>query len=217
PSPSALEPTAQGAWPQALETNSAGASDIPGSVRQLRADALRNRTKVIEAAIEAFSAEGVSVPMDAIAERAGVGVGTIYRQFPTKEALYRAVVHYHLDQVLEELRQLVSAEDAGEALFGFVARLLEMAASKQDLVEMLERSGIAFKGVKDEWEGEKEWLESFAVLVERAQAAGAVRADVRVDDVIALVGGTCAAVNHHDRDAASRDRLAKVVCDGLRA
>ena len=166
--------------------------------------------------MEAFSAEGIAVPMDVIAERAGVGVGTIYRQFPTKEALYRAVTHYHLDQVLAELRGLVAAEDPGEALFGFVARLLEMAASKQDLVEALERSGIAFKSFKEEWEGEKEWRETFGALVERAQAAGKVRRDVRVDDVLALVGGTCAAVNHHDRDAASRDLLAKVVCDGLR-
>lgn len=185
--------------------------------RAPRADAVRNRARVVEAATEAFSAEGIAVPMDVIAERAGVGVGTIYRQFPTKEALYRAVVHHHLDEALCELRALGGAADPGEALFGFVADLLEMAASKRDLVETLEQSGFGFATFKEEWDGEKEWHDAFGALVQRAQASGQVRGDVRVDDVIALVGGTCAAVNHQDRDAKLRDRLVKIVCDGLRS
>src|SRR5215472_3500974 len=78
----------------------------PASAKPLRADAQRNRARVLQAARRAFAAEGVSVPLDEIARRAGVGAGTVYRHFPSKEALFEAVVHDRLRQLTEEGRAL---------------------------------------------------------------------------------------------------------------
>lgn len=168
----------------------------------------------MRAATEAFAAEGIAVSMDAIARRAGVGVGTIYRQFPTKESLYGAVVRHEMEQFLAEARRLATSEDPGAALFGFLERLLEVVASKRDLVETLERAGEDLKMHSSEVQAE--WNAVVGALVERAQSASEIRSDVATDDVLALIGGTCGAVLHGHLDRASRQRMATVVCDGLR-
>src|SRR5438876_7565800 len=82
-------------------------------VRPLRADAQRNRAKVLAAAQEAFAAEGIAVPLDEIARRAGVGAGTVYRHFPTKEALFEAVIADRLEHFAEHATSLGTAEDSG--------------------------------------------------------------------------------------------------------
>ena len=76
--------------------------DGPPGARPMRADAVKNRQRILEAAEEIFATEGVSVPIDAVAERAGVGVGTLYRHFPTKEALFEAIVMARLEYLLEQ-------------------------------------------------------------------------------------------------------------------
>ena len=81
--------------------------------RPLRADAARNRARVLEVAYETFAAEGLSVPIDEIARRAGVGAGTVYRHFPTKEDLYRAVVEDRIGNIVDEGRALLSGRRAG--------------------------------------------------------------------------------------------------------
>ncbi|HTX00240.1 MAG TPA: TetR/AcrR family transcriptional regulator [Acidimicrobiales bacterium] len=189
------------------------AGEVAGE-RAMRADARRNRERVIQAATEAFAEEGIAVPMDVIARRAGVGVGTIYRQFPTKESLYSAVVRHEMEQFLEEARRLGEPGRSGCALFAFFERLLEVVASKRDLVEILERSGEDLKAHSAEVQAE--WNGVVGLLVERAQQAGAVRCDVALDDVLALMAGSCAAVMHSRLDGPSRQRLSAVVCDGLR-
>src|ERR1700746_3392231 len=78
--------------------------------RPLRADAARNRARVLEVAYDTFAAEGLSVPIDEIARRAGVGAGTVYRHFPTKEDLYRAVVEDRLEHIVESGRGLLTTE-----------------------------------------------------------------------------------------------------------
>jgi AcrR family transcriptional regulator len=88
--------------------------------RQPRSDSLRNRVRILEAAEEVFGSEGLSVPIDDIAERAGVGVGTIYRHFPTKETLFEAIVLRHFERLVDEARRRGAAEDAAGALFGFL-------------------------------------------------------------------------------------------------
>ncbi len=184
--------------------------------RRLRADARRNRERVIVAATEAFAAEGSAVSMAEIARRAGVGVGTIYRQFPTKESLYAAIARHGLEQLVAEARALADAPDPGAALFGFLRHLLDSMASKRDLVETLERAGGDFGDFKASLGGvQAEWEAALGVLVERAQRSGALRPDVSGEDVIALVGGTCGAVMHSGLDETARGRLATVLCDGL--
>ncbi|HEX4865705.1 MAG TPA: helix-turn-helix domain-containing protein, partial [Acidimicrobiales bacterium] len=83
----------------------------------LRADARRNRELILAAADKAFAEEGLGVPVDEIARRAGVGAGTLYRHFPTKEALFEAVLVAHLDGITERARALAEREDPDEALF----------------------------------------------------------------------------------------------------
>src|ERR1700724_269458 len=92
--------------------------------KPLRDDAARNRARVLETAYETFAAEGLSVPIDEIARRAGVGAGTVYRHFPTKEELYRAVVEDRIGSIVNEGRALLGAGEPGEALFTFLRSLV---------------------------------------------------------------------------------------------
>src|SRR6201991_2623031 len=92
--------------------------------RPLRADAARNRARVLEVAYDTFAAEGLSVPIDEIARRAGVGAGTVYRHFPTKEDLYRAVVEDRIGTIVEDGRALLGEGDPGEALFAFLRSMV---------------------------------------------------------------------------------------------
>jgi AcrR family transcriptional regulator len=191
-------------------------SEDPGE-RRLRADAARNRDRVISAATEAFASEGIDVPMEVIAKRAGVGVATIYRQFPTKESLFAAIVQKEMYGMVEFARELANAElanaeDAGTALHEFISRVIETVASKRDLAEALEDSGAKSRSP----ELQALWRATLAPLVERATKAGAIRSDVDVDEVLLLVSGACSAVMNHGPDERSRALLARVIFDGLR-
>lgn len=181
--------------------------------RALRADAARNRERVIAAATQAFASDGIDVPMEAIAKRAGVGVATIYRQFPTKESLFAAIVESEMDGVRAFALHLEHAEDAGEALHEFVCRVLETVSSKRDIAQALERSGAKSKQNSDL---EEMWRLTVAPLVERAKEAGFIRSDVELDEVLYLISGTCSAVMNHGPDRGARMRMARVICDGLR-
>src|SRR6476646_5852714 len=87
--------------------------------KQPRADSVRNRARVLDAAQKAFESEGISVSVEAIARRAGVGVGTVYRHFPTKEALFQAIVMTSLEGFVQEARGLADAEDPGAAPYDY--------------------------------------------------------------------------------------------------
>src|SRR5580658_9490937 len=89
-----------------------------GPTRPQRADAQRNRARVLEAAEVVFAAEGLNVPVDVIAEKAGVGVGTLYRHFPTKEKLFEAIIVERISGLAVEARCRLTAEDPGAAFFG---------------------------------------------------------------------------------------------------
>ena len=98
---------------------------MAGKPRPLRADAARNRARVLEVAYETFAQEGLSVPIDEIARRAGVGAGTVYRHFPTKEALFRAIVASRLQRLIDSATPLLEGDDPGAAFFAFLALLVE--------------------------------------------------------------------------------------------
>ena len=138
--------------------------------RPLRADARRNVDKVLRAAEEVFASEGLAVPIDEIARRAGVGVGTVYRHFPTKQALFQAVVIVRLKALVERAKELSEAADAGAALFTFVSELVEVAVKKRDLIDEL-----AKEGMDDEVHAvsKDDLQKAFEVLLQRAQQAAA--------------------------------------------
>ncbi len=189
--------------------------DEPGAVaaRPLRADAQRNRARILEAAETVFAVEGIEVPVDLIAEKAGVGVGTLYRHFPTKEKLCEAVLLDRLAALTLDAQALADADDPASAFFDFLAHVVEEGAAKRDLMVAVMGAGLEFEessvAVKDGLR------DAVGVLLQRAQEAGAVRADVTPNAVVSLVGATCQATAH--AGAAPAGELMAIVCDGLRA
>jgi AcrR family transcriptional regulator len=197
------------------DTSNAGPSgDGTAAVaaRPLRADAVRNRARILEAAENVFAVEGIEVPVDLIAEKAGVGVGTLYRHFPTKEKLCEAVLLDRLSALTVDAQSLAHADDPQTAFFDFLAHVVEEGAAKRDLMVAVMGAGVEFEessvAVKDALR------EAIGVLLARAQAVGAVRQDVTPAAVLSLVGATCQASVHAD-SAPACDLLA-IVCDGLR-
>jgi AcrR family transcriptional regulator len=180
----------------------------------MRADARRNRAQILTSAVDLFAERGVAVPVDDIARGAGVGVGTLYRHFPTKEALFEAVLEDRVLRLAAEADALLGTDDPGWALFHFLERMVEEATAKRDLLDALAGSGINMKALAM---GPRRRLEQVgAALLERAQAAGAVRADVVFGDLLHLVAGACV-LEDPNGDGQSGERLLAVVCDGLRA
>ncbi len=182
------------------------------SARPLRADAQRNRDRVLEAAEVLFAAEGIEVPVDAIAEKAGVGVGTLYRHFPTKEKLCEAILLERLSSLTLDARALAEAADPGAAFFGFLEQFVALGAAKRDLLVAVMGAGVEFEmAAADVKEGLHAAMDT---LLRRAQAAGAVRPDVTALMVMSLVGATCQAATH--ASAAPASNLLAIICDGLR-
>ncbi len=183
------------------------------SERPVRADAARNRAKVLEVAYEAFAADGLSVPIDEIARRAGVGAGTVYRHFPTKDDLYRAVVQDRIGGIIDGGRALLHTDDPGTALFTFVrAMVLEWGATDLGLTEALAGVGIDIATAMPDLE--TKFLKMLDDLLRAGQRAGTVRGDVTVRDVKALLSGA-GTIRAAYPDAA--ERATEVLLDGLRA
>ena len=185
----------------------------PAEATRLRADARRNRELILAAADEAFAEEGLSVSVDEIARRAGVGAGTLYRHFPTKEALFQAVLVAHFDQIASRARDLADRDDPAEALFEFMTCLGEEAASKKNLIDALAGAGVDVHQTAPESKRAVE--DAFRQLLVRAQGDGSIRSDVTIDDLFGLIMGTCSMSN--PQADASQARMMAIVCAGLRA
>lgn len=184
-------------------------------VRPLRADARRNRDHLLRVAADAFATEGLSVPLDEIARRAGLGPGTLYRHFPTKEALFEAVVHERLRSLLDEARTRATSPDPAQALFGFIGRLVAEAGSKQDLVDALTSAGVDIaETVRATGASLRD---AIGQLLTRAQQAGAIRADVTLPDLMGLIAGTMTGSRAPSAKQADTGRMLAVLFDGLRA
>jgi AcrR family transcriptional regulator len=179
--------------------------------RPLRADAVRNRARVLEVAYETFAAEGLGVPIDEIARRAGVGAGTVYRHFPTKEDLFRAVISDRIEGIVEDGRAVLASGDPGEALFTFLRSVVLWSATDRGLAEALAGVGIKIEDAVPDLE--EAFLGLLGELLRAAQEAGTVRRDVDVRDVKTILVGA-QAMQAYKPDAAAR--LVEVVLDGLR-
>ena len=177
---------------------------------KVRADARRNLERITKAARETFGAHGTSVGMEEIARRAGVGIGTLYRHFATKEALIAEVVREQIEHAANEAGAYGERDDAGEAFFAFLARLWETGPQKKALVDAL--AGTSFDVRKLAASAAQKLRHELAALLSRAQEEGAVRRDVDAKDVITLLGASLGAAQR----GGARDRLFAIVCDGLR-
>jgi len=177
----------------------------------LRADARRNLDRILAAAADAFAELGPDVSIDEIARRAGVGHGTVFRRFPTKDGLRAAVLRLRLEEILARANELLDEPDAGEALEEFVWVAAESCHRDRYLFEGVEK--CVFEDVstlKEELHGVGDRL------IRRARRAGAIRRGVDSRDVGALVGAAIQAAMHAERDEDWR-RYVQVVLDGLRA
>src|SRR5579859_6257667 len=138
--------------------------------RPLRSDARRNRDRVLAAAEQALASGGAGVPLDEIARRAGVGAGTVYRHFPSKDALIEAVVASRMARMAATARSFAAQEDAGSAFFGCFAQMVEWIAFNKALVAALDRR----TGMQAAVESKREFQAALSELRSRAQQAGAI-------------------------------------------
>jgi AcrR family transcriptional regulator len=187
-----------------------------GSDRELRADARRNRERVLRTAQQVFAADGLSVSLDEIARRAGVGPGTVHRHFPAKEALYLAVAIDQLEQLAAEAKVLAATGDPATAFFTQLSRMVASGAENVAVKSALAAAEFDLRTAAPDVA--VDLTNRVAVLLGRAQAVNAVRADVTVEEVMALVAGAFAAIRHAGAEA-SRQRsahIAQLILDGLR-
>jgi AcrR family transcriptional regulator len=185
------------------------------SDRGLRADARRNRERVLQTAQRLFAEDGLGVSLDEIARRAGVGPGTVHRHFPTKEALYLAVAIDQLEQLTAGAKALAATDDP-EALFTQLSRMMAMGAENAAVKSALVAAEFDLRTAAPDVAADL--TRQVADLLDRAHAAGAVRHDVTVDEVMALVAGAFAAIRHANAET-SQNRsahLAQIILDGLR-
>ena len=187
--------------------------DPPASTR---ADARRNRARVLAAAEEIFAAGGLAAPVEAIARRAGVGAGTIYRHFPTKEALFEAVVDQRIAHFVALGRRLATEVDAGTTTAGaafeaFFTQVVAGAAVNHALCDAIEAGSGRQAALSPELRAAHQG--ALTGLLSRAQRAGAIRTDVDGDDVAALMTGCVPAEARRGRPG----RMAALALDALRA
>jgi len=179
--------------------------------RPKRADAQRNYEKVLVAAREAFAESGASTSLEEIARRAGVGIGTLYRHFPSRQALLEAVYEDEVEDVCRQAVELGEC-DPWEALARWLHRFVGYLATKralaEEMLEYMDRDAQLFQSCR------ASLFAAAEPLLERAQRAGAVRSDVTLPDVIQLLG---AVAKIPATDSGQIDRILAVALDGLRA
>ncbi|KQY58369.1 hypothetical protein ASD11_01500 [Aeromicrobium sp. Root495] len=189
------------------------ASDVISEAdRPLRADAARNRELILETAAVVFAEHGLDAGYDEIARRAGIGVGTVYRRFPERVELVRALFRSRLDEIAAFGEQAVQEPDGWAGLTWFLERLVERQVADRGLKEVMAQTLVDDQQVAD---GRKRLELVFEGLVERAQAQGTLRPDVRAIDLgVQLVA--LSAITTEEEPELWRRYLA-LALDGLRA
>lgn len=184
---------------------------VAAGPRPMRADAQRNRRRVLDAALEAFAEQGLDAQMEEIARRAGVGVGTVYRHFATKEALIEGLVQARFDRMLALTEAARERDDAWEAIVGLFTEAAELHAHDRVFAEISDdpRNIPGLAPVLDAL------LVAWQQLIDRAQAQGTVRADFSSADIPGLMCGLASVVLSARREADWRRYLAFML-DGLR-
>jgi AcrR family transcriptional regulator len=181
--------------------------------KPLRADARRNREKVLAAARVVFSEQGVDAQMDDVARRADVGVGTVYRHFPTKDALLQALAEELFEQLAAHAREMLELDDPWEGFLRTMWFSAEKTAGDRAFAEIL---GAAREVIPAECPGKKDLTGTVDTIMQRAIKAGKMRPDVVIDDIPLLMCGIgSASALPHSSPEAWRRHLG-IVLDGMR-
>jgi AcrR family transcriptional regulator len=180
----------------------------------MRADARRNREKLLEAAVELFAEAGPDVPLEAVAERAGVGIGTLYRHFPTREALAEAAYRNEVCRLCEAAEGLLAELPAEQALAEWMDRFVIYVAAKRSMAGMLQ--AVVANGEETLYsDARRRMAGAVALLLDAARRDGAIRADVQGEDVLVAMSGIWLLAEGPDWPDRSRRQLA-LLMDGLR-
>jgi len=186
---------------------------VTSVARRLRADARRNREQLLAAAVTAFSAEGPEITLESIARRAGVGIGTLYRHFPSREALVDAAYRSELARLCDSVAGLIASRPADQALRAWLELFGEYMTTKRGMADAL-RMVIASGG--DPFaETRGRLLAAFAALLEAGAADDTLRCDVSAADVLASASGIWLAAGEPAQRAQAL-RLVNLLMDGLR-
>jgi AcrR family transcriptional regulator len=182
--------------------------------RKPRADSLRNRDLLLAAGKAAFTEAGAEAPLEDIARRAGVGIGTLYRHFPTRDALVAAVYAREVEQLTASADTLLAQRPAGDALAAWLDQLIDYMATKRVVGPILRA---------DPCEGERLYASSgagiiatFRRLTDAASAAGDIRSDIGFEDVMRMMSGISQGYEQPGWEVSAR-RLLDVMMTGLRA
>lgn len=180
--------------------------------RPLRADARDNRAKILAAARSAFDSLGPQANLREIARRADVAQGTVHRHFPTKQALFSAIVTERLRELTQLVRQLRSDHDPGEAFIAFLDATVEQARHNRSLASVFNEA----EGSEEMQTAGHEMNTELALLLSHAQAEGTIRSDIDLADIHAIGAAMLAMDTHPTTDSANRAKRIAIVLDGLR-
>jgi AcrR family transcriptional regulator len=182
--------------------------------RPLRTDARRNRDRLVAEAATAFAERGVDVPLEEIARRSDVGIGTLYRHFPTRDALVEAVYRREVETLCEAADDLLRDYPAEAALEQWLQRFVEYVATKRGMAEALK----SIVGADSELfaESHRRISEAINLLVVAAVQSGTIRDDVEPFDLLRAVSGICMAPSNQDDWRERARRLVSLLMDGMR-
>ncbi|MER6123184.1 helix-turn-helix domain-containing protein [Streptomyces sp. NPDC001795] len=182
-------------------------SEIVASQRPHRKDAARNYDALIAAARDAFAENGAEASLEDIARRAGVGIGTLYRNFPTRRHLFESVYAGEVNDLCRVAEE-VAVLDPWEALTSWLRRFVGYTVTKRAIREAMDDESDIFLACRESM------YQAGGPLFERAQKAGEARTDIGFDDLLRMVAGITAT---NFLDDAQRDRVLRVALDGVRA
>ncbi len=180
--------------------------------RPVRADAQRNTDALLQAAMAVFASSGVDAPVREIADRAGVGIGTVYRHFPRRSDLIAAVVRREIDACADAAPVLLASHTPCEALAAWLLRYTDFIAAKRGLAPALHSGDPAYVSLHGYFQ--ERLLPALQGLLDAAIAAGEVRTDIESKELLQAVANLCMSAGK--ADAAVARRMVGLVVDGLR-
>lgn len=190
----------------------APAAGEPVQSRPIRADAQRNMDALLDAALAVFATSGVDAPVREVAEKAGVGVGTLYRHFPQRTDLIVAVMRHEVDACADAAARLAAEYDPGEALSRWMQRYVDFIGAKRGLAAALHSGNPAFDALPEYFRQRME--PALRMLLKAAASAGEVRSDIAAEELLGAVSSL--GMHAYQQGPKHARRMVSLLVDGLR-